>query len=337
MVRAWQQPDTIICNEWCWNAQARFADIVLPCTTPLERADIALTPRDPYIVAMSQLTQPYGEARDDYDIFRAIAREMGVEEAFAQGRSAQDWQRHIWAQTVAASAAEGIDLPDYDGLQAQGWHKVPPPDEPVNMLQAFRADPQAHPLATPSGRIEIFSKVVAGFGYDDCPGHAVWRAPREWLGHADAADYPIHLLSNQPKTKLHSQIDHGSVSRAARIKGREPINLHPQDAADRGLAAGDIVRVFNRQGACLAGVALDAGLRRGVAHMSTGAWYDPADPGDPGSLCKHGNPNVLTRDQGTSRLAQGPTAHSCLVQIERFEGPLPPVTAHEPPVILREA
>ena len=69
----------------------------------------------------------------------------------------------------------------------------------------------------------------------------------------------------------------------------------------------------------------------------SGAWYDPANPSKPGSLCKHGNPNVLTRDKGTSRLGQGPTAHSCLVEIARFEGTAPPVTAHEPPVILRPA
>ena len=69
--------------------------------------------------------------------------------------------------------------------------------------------------------------------------------------------------------------------------------------------------------------------------MSTGAWFDPADPTATESLCKHGNPNVLTRDKGTSRLAQGPTAHTCMVQIEQFDEELPPVTAHEPPKILR--
>ena len=52
-----------------------------------------------------------------------------------------------------------------------------------------------------------------------------------------------------------------------------------------------------------------------------------------GSLDKHGNPNVLTRDKGTSSLGQGPTAHSLLVEIEKYEGTLPPVTAHVPPVI----
>jgi biotin/methionine sulfoxide reductase len=64
--------------------------------------------------------------------------------------------------------------------------------------------------------------------------------------------------------------------------------------------------------------------------FATGAWFDPAD----GGLCKHGNPNVLTLDNGTSRLAQGPIAHSCLVEIERFEGAAPAVTAYDPPKII---
>ena len=87
----------------------------------------------------------------------------------------------------------------------------------------------------------------------------------------------------------------------------------------------------------MAGVRIDDSIRAGVVQMSTGAWYDPVDPSTPGSLCKHGNPNVLTRDKGTSRLGQGPTAHSCLVEIGRFDEAAPPVTAHEPPVILRPA
>ena len=123
------------------------------------------------------------------------------------------------------------------------------------MLQAYRDDPLANPLSTPSGKIEIYSAVVAGFDYSDCPGHATWMEPLEWLG-GDISEFPLHLISNQPKTRLHSQLDHGSHSRAAKIKLREPIMLHPEDAKARGLANGDIVRVFNHRGACLGGVRL---------------------------------------------------------------------------------
>ncbi|MCB1465049.1 MAG: hypothetical protein KDJ90_22130, partial [Nitratireductor sp.] len=72
----------------------------------------------------------------------------------------------------------------------------------------------------------------------------------------------------------------------------------------------------------------------GVVQLSTGAWYDPETPGDPAALCKHGNPNVLTRDAGSSELGQGPIAQSALVQVEKFRGVPPPVTAFRPPVIV---
>jgi biotin/methionine sulfoxide reductase len=121
------------------------------------------------------------------------------------------------------------------------------------------------------------------------------------------------------------------VSLASKIQGREPIAMHPGDAAARGLEAGDIVRVFNGRGACLAGLRIEEGLRRGVVEMATGAWYDPLEPGRIGTLDKHGNPNVLTLDKGSSRLGQGCIAHSCLVEIERYEGELPPITAYDPP------
>lgn len=330
MVEAWRKPDTIIVNDWCWNAAAKYADIVLPCTNPMEREDYALTPKDPYVVAMSKLTEPYGQARDDHQIFAGIAQAMGVEPAFTQGRSAAEWQQQMYQDTRAEWAAKGFEMPEYQRFRDQGWFKFPEREEPVVMLRDFRENPEQAPLATPSGKIQIFSETVAGFGYADCPGHPMWFEPYEWLGNV--GDYPLHLLSNQPKTKLHGQLDHGGHARAAKIQGREPVHIHPQDAQARGLRGGEIVRVFNDRGACLGGVVIDDGLRPGVVQMSTGAWYDPDNQG----MCKHGNPNVLTRDIGTSKLGQGPTAHSCLVQIARFDGDLPPLTAYDPPQILRQ-
>ena len=332
---AWEKPDTIIVNEWCWNALAKRADIVLPCTTPLERLDVAISPRDPYLFSMTKLTEPMGQARDDHDIFSGIAGRMGLRDAFTEGRSAEDWQRWIWDTSRERCADAGVEIPDYDTFRENGWHRIDDPAEPVIMMKAFRENPEANPLATPSGKIEIFSETVAAFGYDDCPGHPVWLEPYEWLGNADPR-WPLHLISNQPKDKLHSQLDHGGVSKRKKIKGREPVQINPRDAAAHGLEDGDIVRVFNARGACLAGVDIDPAIRPGVLNLSTGAWYDPEIPGQAGSLCKHGNPNVLTRDRGTSKLGQGPTAHTCMVEVERLDGALPPVTAHDPPDIIRQ-
>ena len=71
-------------------------------------------------------------------------------------------------------------------------------------------------------------------------------------------------------------------------------------------------------------------VREGVVFLWTGAWYDP-DVADPQRLDRHGNPNVLTHDLRTSRLAQGPAAQSALVEIRKYEGPAPRMQAFEPP------
>ena len=78
-------------------------------------------------------------------------------------------------------------------------------------------------------------------------------------------------------------------------------------------------------------------ISRGVIQIATGAWYDPIDTDDERGLDVHGNPNVLTRDVGTSRLGQGPTAHSCLVDIEPFRGTVPEVRAFKRPEIIRDS
>ena len=310
--RAWARPDTIIANDWCWNALASHADIVLPCTTPLERSDLALTPKDPYQVAMEQAVAPIGQARNDHDILRGIAAEMGVEEEFTEGRTPEEWQRWIWDVSRQQAAKAGVELPDWERFRRDGWIKVAAPDKPTLMLETFRADPVANPLATPSGKIEIYSETIEGFGYQDCPGHPAWMEPTEWLGRAMPGQ--LHLISNQPRNKLHSQLDHGSVSEADRPKGVERVTMHPYDAAKRGLGEGQIVRLHNVRGACLAEVRVSDTIRSGVIQIATGAWLDLD-----GDLCRRGNPNVLTLDKGTSKLAQGPVAHSCLVVVDPWD------------------
>jgi len=333
MLKAWRKPDTIIVNDWCWNSMAKHADIVLPCTTSFERNDIAISPRDSYMVNMQQVIEPVGESRNDYDILAGIARKMGVEEAFTEGRDEAQWLEWIYNATRDNASKQNIDVPEYQAFKTKGWFKPTEPAEPVVMLKAFRDDPETNPLSTPSGLIEIYSPTIASFEYKDCPGHATWIEPMEWLG-GDTSKHPLHLITNQPAHKLHSQLDHGSVSQSAKIAEREPLTLHPLDAEARGIRAGDIVKVFNNRGACLAAVIVSDEVMQGVVQMSTGAWYDPVTPGEIGSLCKHGSVNVLTPDVGTSKLGQGPIAHTCMVEIELFEGGLPEVTAFDPPVII---
>ncbi|WP_083409265.1 molybdopterin guanine dinucleotide-containing S/N-oxide reductase [Mycolicibacterium rutilum] len=327
--RALSRVDTIVVHEPYWTAMAKHADIVVPSTTAYEREDYSGSRNDPVLMAMPRLAEPFGQSRDDYTTFAALAEYLGFGAQFTEGRSARQWLAHLYDKWAAEL---DFAVPTFEDFWRQGRLRLPT-EEGLTLLADFRADPVTHRLGTPSGRIEIFSADIDGFGYDDCAGHPTWFEPAEWLGSPRAADYPLHLLANQPASRLHGQLDDGAVSRASKIQGREPIRMHPQDAAARGLTAGEVVRVYNDRGACLAGLVVDDRLRPRVVQLATGAWFDPADPSDPDAMCVHGNPNVLTDDVGTSRLAHGCTGAHVLVQVEKFTGELPPVRAHELPTV----
>ena len=333
LVDAFRQPECVIVNEIWWTATARHADIIFPITTVLERNDLMLTKWEPMATPMHKAIEPVGESRNDYDVFSGLAQRLGFFEEFTEGRNEEEWLRHLWDQARQRAGRANLELPDFDTFWAEGPKEVLKAEDKKILLETFRNDPQNNPLSTPSGKVEIFSDVIAGFGYDDCPGHPVWMEPYEWLGSKTAKTFPLHIISNQPSTRLHSQLDSGAISKGSKINGREPMTMNPVDAGVRNIQTGDIVRIFNDRGSCLAGVNLSENVMPGVIQLATGAWFDPIVPGQIGALCKHGNPNVLTMDRGTSSLAQGPTAHSTLVQVEKFNDDVPDVTAHLPPAI----
>ncbi len=320
LVKAWRRPETVVVHEPFWTATARHADIVLPATTPLERNDIGGTSQDSVVVAMRQAITPIGEARNDYDIFSALAQRLEAGEAFTEGRDEMAWLRQLYAGLEARQPG----IPDFDTFWEQGiidFRDRRAGESDRVLLDAFRGDPDGNALPTPSGRLELFSETIAGFNYADCPPHPAWLEPCEWLGSGLARRYPLHLISNQPSTRLHSQWDHGEVSQAAKIASHEALLIHPRDAEARGIDDGAVVRVFNGRGQTLAGARVTERVMPGVVVLPTGAPFQPRDPASEGSLETGGNPNVLTRDAGASRLSQGPSAQTCLVQVETYAGP----------------
>jgi biotin/methionine sulfoxide reductase len=329
--RALARPDTVVVHDPYWTAMARHADVVLPATVTLERNDIGASPNDTALIAMRRAVAPYARARNEYDIFADLAAALGARERFTEGRDEMAWLRHLYEAWRAVAERGGAALPGFDAFWATGGVEVSDVEADVVLFEDFRTDPDGARLATPSGRIEIFSPTIDAFGYDDCPGHPAWLPPAEWHGSPLAARYPLQLVANNPTTRLHSQLDAGAFSQGAKVNGREPIRIHPDDAARRGIRDGDVVRVFNDRGSCLAGASVTDVVRPGVVQLSTGAWYDPLDPADPDAMCVHGNPNVLTADRGTSRLAQGCSGQHALVEVEPWTGPIPPIRAYDPP------
>ena len=329
--RAWARPQTIVFHEQYWTAAARRADIVLPATIALERNDIACATREGLYVAMRQALAPHAQARNDHDILAGIAEQLGLHAEFTEGLTERGWLERLYRENARRVAEHGIALPDFEEFWERGLIDLSVHDKPQVMHAAFREDPAAHPLRTRSGRIEIYCGEIADFGLPDCPGHPVWREPFEWLGAQLARDYPLHLISDQPSRRLHSQLDPSPYAQAGKIAGREAASLNPRDAAARGIAHGDVIELFNSRGRCLAGALLSEDVMPGVVRLSTGAWWDCPD----GGLERGGNPNALTLDRGASSFSQGCSAQTCLIEVRRHEGPLPPLEVQTPPRIVR--
>ena len=239
---------------------------------------------------------------------------MNLEQAFTERRDADDWINHLYEKFQQQSSKEGIEVVNLDELREKNWTQMPidGPEHSDIPFAEFRANPDTAPLGTPSGRIEIFSETIEGFKYDDCAGHAMWHAPDEWLGSESEKNHPLHLVSPQPGDKLHSQLE----SALADEPGARPatVTMNTKDATSRRIAGGDLVRVFNDRGSCLARAVLADNVRPGVIAIPTGAWLDLDQDG----IDVQGNPNVLTRDIGTSKLGQGSSAHTTLVQVESW-------------------
>ena len=323
---AFARIDTLVVHETHWTATARHADIVLPVASTLERDDLAAGAGDTRLRAMPRLSEPVGEAREEFWIYSRLAERLGAD--FDEGLTSRQWLERIYTEWRARPTSP--PTVDFDAFWAAGGIDLPRTPYEETVFTAFRADPAAHPLATPSGLIELWSAAIAGLGLPDIGGHAEWREPERWWGAAQGSEFDLHLLANQPSHRLHSQLDMGDASQATKVAGREPIRLHPEDAARRGVATGDLARVRSAQGSLLAGVLVSDALLPGVAQMHTGAWFDPSAPEI--ADCINGNVNVLTPDVATSSLTQATSGAHVLVSVTRYDGPVPPVRAYEPPL-----
>ena len=324
MVAAWKKLDTFIVQDFQWTPTARFADIVLPATTSYERNDVESVGdyAGSAIIAMKKVVDPVFESRNDYDIFTAIAAKLGKEKEFTEGKSEMDWIQSFYDAALTQAKAKNIAMPDFDAF----WSGTGVVEFPVTSgkdfvrYAKFREDPLLEPLGTPSGKIEIYSKNIEKMGYDDCGPHPMWYEPTERLG-GPATKYKLHIAASHPKSRLHSQLCGTKLRETYAIAGHEPCWINPKDAAARSISDGDVVRVFNDRGQILAGAKVTDAMRPGVIRVNEGGWYDPLEPGKPGTLCKYGDVNTLSMDIGTSKLGQGNCGHSIVGEVEKYTGP----------------
>lgn len=339
IIKQWSKLDSVITADPYWTSSAKLSDIVLPVAIEIERDDIIQTNSTcEYIIAYKPILAPAGESKSDFWICHEICKRWGKGEIFSEGKDEIGWMRKLYGDAREQAKAMDISMPEFDEFYKNGFvrfQKDDDKDELYTRLADFRQDPDKNRLATPSGKIELYSPTIEKMNYDDCPPHPAWIEPFEWLGNEKLIKkYPIHVVSPHSKYRLHSQLDNSDLRNCSKVSDKEPILLNPKNAKERNLRNGDIVRVFNDRGEILAGVLISNSVGQNVAIICEGAWYDPEIWGKK-SLCQHGCINVLTRDKGTSKLSQSNSTHTCLVQIEKFNGEVRPIRAFLKPKILK--
>jgi len=261
---------------------ADHADFVLPATTQLEHWDAHSAYGHTYALLNRPAIAPLGQARSNAAIFRALAARLGyTEPCFAESDEAM------------ARSAFGAEHVDRDELATRGWSKLRIADAPF-------AD-GGFPTATG----KAMAAEVPGLGLPDhVPNHECAETTPEL-----AARYPLAFISPPARHFLNSSFVNVASLRAAE---REPLlEMHPADAAARGIADGAEVRVFNDRGEYRCKAAVGARARPGVVN-GLGVWWRKM--GLDGT-----NVNQLTHQRLTD-MGRGPTFYDCLVEVAAVAG-----------------
>lgn len=296
-------------------SSAKYADILLPDCTASEQMDFALDAscgNMSYVIFNDQVIKPRFECKTIYEMTSELAKRLGVEQQFTEGRTQEEWMRHLYAQSREAIP----ELPTFEEFRKQGIFKKRDPQGHHVAYKAFREDPQANPLTTPSGKIEIYSQALADIAatwelpfFNDTATTEIYTPGFESYQDPLNKQYPLQLTGFHYKSRVHSTYGNVDVLKAA---CRQEMWINPLDAQKRGIHNGDKVRIFNDRGEVHIEAKVTPRMMPGVVALGEGAWYDP----DAKRVDKGGCINVLTT-QRPSPLAKGNPSHTNLVQVEK--------------------
>ncbi|MHB1354903.1 MAG: molybdopterin-containing oxidoreductase family protein [Anaerolineae bacterium] len=289
-IRAFEKVDLAVCHDWFLTPTARYCDIVLPATMPLERED-AMNSTGNYILYSQQAVEPAPGTRDDYWIFAQLAERMGIGERYTEGRTPAQWLEYC----LERSDVQDIVAFKRTGLFMGAEHKR-------TGLSDFIADPQAHPLHTPSGLIELSSERYARTGYDATP---------EVRMHAPDPAHPLNLITPVSRYRTHSQGSNVPWFREHEAGG---LWINPQDAAARNIEPDQMVLVYNDHGQVRIKPRITSDIKPGVVCLLHGVWPEFAADG----VEVAGSANTLSSTEGTQP-SHGPTTHTIAVQVKRAD------------------
>lgn len=296
---------------------AKYADLLLPDLMPVEQPNFVSNDyagNMGFIIMGQAVTSPKFERKTLYSVLAEVADRMGEKDEFTEGLDEEGWLKRCYD-----AACEGDpDLPSYDDMLAQGVYRRKDPDGHQVALKDFRDDPEANPLPTPSGKIEIYSEqladIAANWELDEGdiisplpvyePGVEGWDDPL-------VEKYPLQMPGYHYKARAHSS--YGCIDVLKQANPQE-LWINPLDAKERGIADGDMVRIFNDRGTVEIPAKVTARIMPGVVSMGQGAWHDADMAGD--RIDRGGCINTLTSLR-PSPLAKANPQHTNLVQVEK--------------------
>ncbi len=315
--------DTVICQDPWWCASARFADIVFPASTTLERDDITSggTYSNDRVYAMRQVIEPVGESLSDFEIFRRLGDKMGVGFAFSEGLTIMDVIKKGYARVKT-------EVP-FEEFWEKGVLQLDVPDLARNWVRHgdFYNDPEKKPLHTESGKIEMYCESIAGFNCKECPPIPKYLEPAEFLGNAKPGQ--VHVVSPHPRMRIHSQMAQSDCRKYENVKGRQYVRISIEDAEAKGIKDGDLVELYNDRGAVIAGAVVSDKIMKGVASLEEGNWVQFDSKG----RCNNGSINVITTSLACSDLSQATSANTCIASLKKCTDAETASLAYEPPEI----
>ncbi|EHD1210550.1 molybdopterin-dependent oxidoreductase [Escherichia coli] len=312
--------EMIVIIENFMTSSAKYADILLPDLMTVEQEDII--PNDyagnmGYLIFLQPVTSEKFERKPIYWILSEVAKRLGpdVYQKFTEGRTQEQWLQHLYAKMLAKDPA----LPSYDELKKMGIYKRKDPNGHFVAYKAFRDDPEANPLKTPSGKIEIYSSRLAEIARtwelekdEVISPLPVYASTFEGWNSPERRTFPLQLFGFHYKSRTHSTYGNIVLLKAA---CRQEVWINPIDAQKRGIANGDMVRVFNHRGEVRLPAKVTPRILPGVSAMGQGAWHEANMSGD--KIDHGGCVNTLTTLR-PSPLAKGNPQHTNLVEIEKI-------------------
>lgn len=298
----------IVCSDLFLTASAKFADILLPGVSPLERNDISMPWQyGEFLGFARQVVEPLGESRLEYDWLAEVAEGLGLSKEFTEGRSAGEWLHHLYNDL----RLKETELPPYEEFSRGGvfrYRNTPP----VIAFEQQVLDPINHPFPTESGKIEIFAPKVYRTEYRDFfPAIPRYVEPPEGVSDPLSAKYPLQLIGWHTGRRTHSTHDNNSDLRKAEP---QQLYIHPKDANARELHDGETVLVLNDRGKIRVSIKITDNIMPGVTALAQGAWYAPDKTGVDTAGCI----NTLTSLRPTP-YARGNPQHTNLVEVRKLD------------------